>query len=73
MPTARSKQTISLQKLKELGKATLKEPNSDHYLSDDICVVVASHKAFLIAVGPHTKRLNPSSVSLIFRIPLIHY
>ena len=62
---ARSKQTISLESLKELGKVHLKEPNATHYLSDDIAVVVSTHHAFLMAVAPKTKRLNPVSLALV--------
>ena len=61
----RSKQTIPLETLKQLGKATLKEPMANHYLSEDIAVVVSTHKEFLVAVGPYTKRLNPCSVALM--------
>ena len=61
----RSKETIALERLKEIGKATLKTPNVNWYLSDDIGVVVAGHVKFFIAVAPHTKRLNPASVTLM--------
>ena len=62
---ARVKQTIALEDLRDLGKRSLKEPNSTHYLCEDMCVVVATHHAFFLAVAPHTKRLNPSSVGLM--------
>ena len=61
----RSKQTITLEKLKEVGKATLKEPNSDVYLNEDIVVVVKNHVLFLETVAFYTKRLNPCSVALM--------
>ncbi len=56
-----------METLKELGKATLKEPNTREYLNDDIAVVVSSHQKFLVAVAPHTKRLNAVSVALMAR------
>ena len=62
-----SKQTISLERLKELGKAFLREPNADHYLNEDIVVVVQSHVAFLESVAPFTERLTPSSVGLMMK------
>jgi len=62
---ARAKETIALEKLKEIGKCNLKEPNSSNYLCDDVAVVVAKHHEFLLAIAPHTKRLNPSSVSIM--------
>ena len=61
----RSKQTIALERLKEIGKATLKVPNSTWYLSEDLSVVVAGHQDFFLAVAPHTKRLNPASLSIM--------
>ena len=61
----RCKQTIALERLKEIGKATLKVPNSTWYLSEDLSVVVAGHQAFFLAVAPHTKRLNPASLSIM--------
>ena len=61
----RSKQTIALEKLTEIGKISLKEPNPTHYLSEDVAVVVSTHHAFLLAVAPLTKRLNPSSLALM--------
>ena len=64
---ARSKQSIPLETLKELGKATLKEPSERYYKNDDIAVVVACHQKFLVAVAPHTKRLNAVSVALMAR------
>ena len=62
-----SKQNISLERLKELGKAFLREPNADHYLNEDIVVVVQSHVAFLESVAPFTKRLTSSSVGLMMK------
>ena len=59
----RSKQTISLVKLKEIGKEFLPDPNTDYYLSDDVNVVVSYHCKFFKAVALHTKRLNPVSLS----------
>ena len=69
MPTERrpAKQTISYEKLKEFGKAFLKEPNADHYLNEDIVVVVQCHVAFLESVAPFIRRLNPSSVGLVMK------
>ena len=61
----RSKQTIALERLKEIGKATLKVPNVNWYLSDDLAVVVAGHQSFFLAVAPHTKRLNPGSLAIM--------
>ena len=61
----RKKQTIPLEKLKEIGKATLDIPSPTWYLSEDIAVVVAGHQSFLVAIAPHTKRLNAASVSLM--------
>ena len=65
MASSRSKQTITLEQLKELGKATLAEPNSTYYLSEDLAVVAAGHLRFFQAVGPHTKRLNPASLTIL--------
>ena len=62
---ARSKQTITMDQLKELGKATLAEPNPTYYLSEDLAVVAAGHLRFFQAVGPHTKRLNPASLAIL--------
>jgi hypothetical protein len=59
----RSKQTINLVKLKEIGKEFLPDPNTDYYLSDDVNVVVSYHCKFFKAVALHTKRLNPVSLS----------
>ena len=61
----RKKQTIALERLKEIGKATLALPNPNWYLSEDLSVVVAGPLKFLIAIAPHTKRLNAASVSLM--------
>ena len=61
----RSKQTVHLETLKELGKVTLKEPSATFYLNEDIVVVVSTHQEFLVAVAPHTKRLNPTSVAMV--------
>jgi len=63
----RSRQTIAIEKLKELGKLTLEVPNSDLYLHDDLVVVVRSHVRFLEAVAGHTKRLNACAVGLMGR------
>ena len=65
--TSRSRQTVTLEKLKELGKLTLEVPNSDFYLHDDIVIVVRSHVRFLEAVAGHTKRLNACAVGLMGR------
>ena len=62
-----SKQTISYEKLKEFGKAFLKDPNTDHYLNEDIVVVVQLHVPFLESVASFTRRLNPSSVGLMVK------
>jgi len=64
---SRSRQTVTLEKLKELGKLTLEDPNSDFYLHDDIVIVVRSHVRFLEAVASHTKRLNACAVGLMGR------
>ena len=45
------KQTIPLEKLKEIGKATLAIPSPNWYLSEDITVVVAGHQSFLVAIA----------------------
>ena len=60
-------ETISYEKLKEFGKALLKKPNVDHYLNEDIVVVVQLHVPFLESVAAFTRRLNPSSVSRMVR------
>ena len=65
--TSRSRQTVTLEKLKELGKLTLEDPNRDFYLHDDIVIVVRSHVRFLEAVAGHTKRLNACAVGLMGR------
>ena len=62
--TKRAKQTVSLEVLCQAAKKTLEEPNVTHYCSEDITVVVTTHKAFLLELAPITKRLNPASVSL---------
>ena len=54
-----------MEKLLEVGKATLKEPNSDIYLNEDIVVVVRNHELFLQTVARYTKRLNACSVALM--------
>ena len=64
---AKCKQTITLEILKHIGKEFLKEPNTMHYLCEDLAVVVASHFDFLVAAAPHTKRLNPCSLQLMIR------
>ena len=64
---AKCKQTITLEILKHIGKVNLKEPNSLHYLNDDIVSVVVIHFDFLLAVAPHTKRLNPCSLALMVK------
>jgi hypothetical protein len=61
----RSKQTITLEELKQIGKATLPEPNSDYYLSEDVNVVVTKHLCFFLKVAEKTRRLNAVSVALI--------
>jgi hypothetical protein len=62
-----AKQTITLETLTQLGRATLKEPIMDEYCNEDSSVVVACHKNFLVAVAreryPQTRRLNASSVA----------
>ena len=63
----RKKQTIPLERLKEIGKATLAIPSPTWYLNEDMSVVVAGCQSFLVAIAPHTKRLNASSVSLMAR------
>ena len=64
--SGRSKETITLEKLKELGKQFLPvEPNPELYLHEDMVVVVKTHLAFLQAVAVHTKRLNPCSVAVM--------
>ena len=73
MAPKRAKQTVTLEKVAEAMKKTLEEPNINHYCSDDITVVVSSHKAFLLEIAPATKRLNPASVSMaakdVFKLP----
>ena len=64
-PKSRSKQTIFRETLSQLAKAFLAEPNSKLYNNEDIQVVVSAHKVFLVAVAPHTKRLNPVSLILV--------
>ena len=61
----KAKQSITLEKLLEIGKDTLKEPNVELYTSDDANVVVAAHLPFFLAVAPHTRRLNPVSVGQV--------
>ena len=61
----RSKQTITLEELKELGKALLPEPNVNYYLSDDVNVVVTQHLCFFLKVAEKTRRLNAVSIALI--------
>ncbi len=61
----KAKQTTSLEKLFDIGKATLGEPNSDHYMHDDVKGVVSSYIKCFLKVAPETKRLNPVSVSQI--------
>ena len=63
----KAKQAITLEKLVEIGKATLKEPNPVEYLHEDVDVVVAQHHAFFMAVAPLTKRLNPVSMGLAIK------
>jgi hypothetical protein len=63
--SSRRRQTITLERLKEIGKVTLEEPNATWYLNDDLAVVVAGHMHFFVAVAPHTKRLNPASLALM--------
>ena len=61
----RSKQSIALERLKEIGKATLNAPSPNFYLSADLATVVTGHLDFFLAVAPLTQRLNPVSVSLM--------
>ena len=63
----RKKETISLDLLGELAKQKLKQPNCDHYMHEDLLVVIAQHVDFLEAVAQHTKRINPCSVALVGR------
>ena len=65
MAICRAKQSISLERLKEIGKATLKEPSSKWYLNEDVATVVDGHSQFFVACAPHTKRLNPASLALM--------
>ncbi len=61
----KAKQTIKLEELVEVGKATLKDPDVDLYGSDDVNVVVAAHLSFFLAIAPRTRRLNPVSVAQV--------
>lgn len=61
---ARSKQSVSLEDLQELGKTHLSEPNSRLYNNDDLNVVVSGHVTFLRALALRTQRLNPVSMRL---------
>jgi len=66
--TSRSKQTISLELLKELCKRHLTtEPNPALYLHEDVNVVVKSHVHFFSHVAEHTARLNPVALCLMVR------
>jgi hypothetical protein len=65
MESSRNKQTIPLEKLKEIGLATLREPSPSMYLSDDPVTVLSSFLPFFLAIAPHTKRLNASSVAIV--------
>ena len=58
-------QTIELAELKELGRRFLKEPNVDHYMADDVNLVVKMHYDFFLAAAEKTKRLNPNSLALM--------
>ena len=63
----RSKETISYDLLRDIGKQKLKEPNSDFYMHDDISVVIKQHAGFLLEVAKHSKRLNACSVASMAR------
>ena len=63
----KAKQMISYEKLFQIGKRELKEPNQDLYCHDDVNVVVTSHAIFFEKVAPHTKRLNPVSLANMAR------
>ena len=63
----KAKQMISYEKLFQIGKRELKEPNQDLYCHDDLNVVVTSHEKFFQRVAPHTKRLNPVSLANMAR------
>ena len=63
----KAKQMISFEKLLQIGKKELKEPNPDLYCHDDMNVVVSSHQKFFEKVAPHTKRLNPVSLANMAR------
>lgn len=64
---SRSKETIPVNLLLLLAKEKLKQPNSDHYLHEDLQVVIAKHVDFLEAVAGHTPRINACSVALVAR------
>jgi hypothetical protein len=64
---SRSKETIPVNLLLLLAKEKLKQPNSDHYLHEDLQVVIAMHVDFLEAVAGHTPRINACSVALVAR------
>ena len=59
----KAKQMISYEKLLQIGKVELNEPNPDLYCHDEMNVVVTSHQKFFEKVAPHTKRLNPVSLA----------
>ena len=63
----RAKQTITYEKLREIAKNTLGEPNPVHYLHEDVKFVVEKHISFLVAIGPETDRLNAMSMALVAR------
>ena len=63
----KAKQMISYEKLVQIGRKELKEPNQDLYCHDDLNVVVTSHEKFFQRVAPHTKRLNPVSLANMAR------
>ena len=63
----KAKQMISYEKLVQIGKIELQEPNPDLYCHDDMNVVVSSHQKFFEKVAPHTKRLNPVSLANMAR------
>ena len=63
----RSKQTCTLENLKALGKATLKHPNPEFYLSEDVEVVIEAHLPFLKALAEMTNRLNPGAMARVGR------
>ena len=64
----RSKQTIALERLKEIGKTILKSPSPIFHQSADLATVVTGHLDFFLAVAPHTQRLKlPAQVLAVYR------